>query len=293
MPAVSRSQRRFRTCAAIASAASSSGARDPVLLDDEPAVVAARGELGEERVQVDVARAELAEHAAAPRLAPSRARRRSRALEHRARASFTCTWSIAAGPVAQRLDRVAAAESRWPVSRRRPTSGELEQALDLAGASTYVRVWWWNVGSKPRARATSAARATPSARRAQPASSRPTLRSVAAAPGFAPRGAGSRRRRTRAAPRARRRPRRGRGCRSMAPMSSPDRSGSLKRIGQQPPTSSSPASSSRPRSTSPLAEVAGRAELGPLVAGAGDRGEHAPVGAGHVRQPPTVSSNAP
>jgi hypothetical protein len=45
-------------------------ARNPVLLDDEPTVVAARRELGKEPVEVDVPGAELAEDASAPRLVP-------------------------------------------------------------------------------------------------------------------------------------------------------------------------------------------------------------------------------
>src|SRR4029450_13223087 len=45
-------------------------ARNPVLLDDEPTVVAARRELGKEPVEVDVPGAELAEDAPAPRLVP-------------------------------------------------------------------------------------------------------------------------------------------------------------------------------------------------------------------------------
>ena len=53
------------------------------------------------------------------------------------------------------------------------------------GASTNVAVWWWNVGSKPRVRASSHARATPSAKRVHPASSRPIERSAAARPGKA------------------------------------------------------------------------------------------------------------
>ena len=84
-------------------------ARDPVLLDDEPALVAAGGELVEEGSQVDVASAELGEDAAAPRLGhvgPVG----EHALEDVAAVVLHVHVRDPLAPVPQTLDRIAAAE---------------------------------------------------------------------------------------------------------------------------------------------------------------------------------------
>ena len=148
------------------------------------------------------------------------------------------------------------------------------------GASTNVAVWWWNVGSKPRVRASSQACATPSAKRAHPASSRPIERSAAARPGKRIRSAEP--------------PSASTGFASVPPAAAKRSSvasmaarSSVQCVRLAEPNRDVATDEREPVVLEALAEresvpeIAGRAQLGPLVAGACDRAQHA-LGFRHV-----------
>ena len=179
--------------------------RNPVLFDNEPARVGA--EVSEERVEIDVAGPELTEDPTAPALrtsAPSRidASRRveTDVLEVDVADAFT--------PVAERLDRVGAADEQVTRVEQQVDARQLEQSLDLLrrlDVRARVRV----EDRLEAAHAPATARARPSASRLQPSSSRPREWSERLDPGWRAAPATRRRRKTGRASRPRR-PRTGR-----------------------------------------------------------------------------------
>ena len=150
-----------------------------------------------------------------------------------------------------------------------------------AGASMYVLVWAWKTGAKPRARASDSARARPSAKRAQPASSsrsdgsslpRPGLREALGRAAVAEHGPC--RERLRGLEQVERALQLGQVTVDVLGLREPDRAPAA---GQLEARSLEPGAQ-----LAAVAEVAGRAELRALVARAGDRVEQL-VRAGHVR----------
>src|SRR5439155_6327617 len=83
--------------------------RDPILFDADPALVADPGQLGEEALQIDVAAAELAEDPAPPGLERVGAIADDAAEDVRPHV-LDVHVGDARAPVAQRLDRIAAAD---------------------------------------------------------------------------------------------------------------------------------------------------------------------------------------
>ena len=124
-PACSASQLRFRACAAACSVTGPRGPGTQSCSTHEPARVAV--ELGENAVEVDVARTELAEDAGAPRLGPVGAPSRSDVEPHVLDDAVVDPLA----PVAQRADGVAAAERQVPRVEQQADVGPLEQPLDL------------------------------------------------------------------------------------------------------------------------------------------------------------------
>src|SRR4029453_9076695 len=113
-------------------------ARNPVLLDDEPTVVAARRELGKETVEVDVPRAELEEDAPAPRLVP-----RAGGAENVQADVLQVDVLDAVAPVPKGSDRLPAGRPQMSRVEQERNIGAVEEALDLgrrlhAGAHVVV-----------------------------------------------------------------------------------------------------------------------------------------------------------
>ena len=106
------------------------GSRDPVLLDDDPPVVADVAERAEEPWEVDVALAELAEDPAPPGLDHVGSVRDDLA-QHVHPDVFDVDVVHARAPVVERLDRVRAADQEVARVDEEAEGGQLERALDL------------------------------------------------------------------------------------------------------------------------------------------------------------------
>ena len=268
--------------------------RDHVLLDDEPARVARRARARRRSVQVDVARSRARRTRRGAR--PPACRRASAITlaSTSSRTSLTCTWSIRSPQSRSAVVGSPPPSARWPVSSSRPTSVSSSTRSISHGASTNVAVWWWNVGSKPRLRASSAgARDTLGEARRQPgvveadravyrgaAGNRAPLRPSRRRRGPALRLLPRRRRRGRAFAHGRR------GPRPVLRLAEADRDVAAD---EREPVRRS----RRLRSVVALAEVAGRAELGPLVARARRSRDSTLSASGTSGSTPTVISNAP
>src|SRR5512132_1076551 len=103
------------------------GARDPVLLDDEPTVVSALFQLRQEPVEVDVPGAELAEGTPTPGLIPC-----GSPLEDVEPHVLQMHVPEAVTPVAEGRDRIAAGRRQMSSVEEERNVGPLEEALDLA-----------------------------------------------------------------------------------------------------------------------------------------------------------------